>query len=86
MSGRGTDNQRADDLGRTRIRAWEATAYPLTGAVADGAVQRILVRQGVSRDVAAILLDDLRDAVAHFDRHPISVPMSAEEASGFDHL
>ena len=51
-----------------------------------GTCGAILVRQGVSRDLAAVLLDDLRDAVAHFAKHPLSVPMSAEEASGFNHL
>jgi glutamate decarboxylase len=61
-------------------------AYPLTGSASDVAVQRILVRQGVSRDLAANLLDDLRNAVAHFDRHPITVAMTPQEASGFSHL
>ncbi len=59
---------------------------PLTGAVADVAVQRILVRQGVSRDLAAILLDDMRNAVEHFTKHPVTVSMTSEEASGFSHL
>src|SRR5262249_23600123 len=71
---------------RLRIRGWQVPAYPLTGEVADVAVQRILVRQGVSRDMAATLLDDLRGAVAHFTKHPITVPMSAQESSGFSHL
>jgi glutamate decarboxylase len=71
---------------RLRIRGWQVPAYPLTGDVADIAVQRILVRQGVSRDLASILLDDLQAAVDHFTKHPISVSMTAEEASGFSHL
>jgi len=61
-------------------------AYPLTGEVANIPVQRILVRQDVSRDLASLLLDDFRDAVAHFDKHPVSVPMTKEESSGFSHL
>ena len=48
-------------------------AYPLTGSVSDIAVQRILVRQGVSRDLAGLLLDDIKEAVAHFDKHPVVV-------------
>jgi glutamate decarboxylase len=75
-----------DIADRLRIRGWQVPAYPLTGSVADVAVQRILVRQGVSRDLASILLDDLRAAIDHFGNHPITVPMSAEEASGFSHL
>ena len=62
---------------RLRIRGWQVPAYPLTGAVSDVAVQRILVRQGVSRDLAAILLDDMRNAIAHFTKHPVTVPMTA---------
>lgn len=71
---------------RLRVRGWQVPAYPLTGDVADVAVQRILVRQGVSRDLGALLLDDLRASIAHFDRHPVSVGMTKEEAGGFNHL
>jgi glutamate decarboxylase len=49
-------------------------------------VQRILVRLGVSRDMASLLLDDFKDAVSHFSKHPVTVPMSKEESSGFSHL
>src|SRR4029077_1906685 len=42
---------------RLRIRGWQVPAYPLTGTASDIAVQRILVRQDVSRDLAALLLD-----------------------------
>ena len=61
-------------------------AYPLTGSVADISVQRILVRQGVSRDLAGLLLDDIKQSVAHFDRHPVTVSMTREESGGFSHL
>jgi glutamate decarboxylase len=71
---------------RLRARGWQVPAYTLTGGVSDIAVQRVLVRLGVSRDMAAMLLDDFRDAVTHFDKHPITVPMSKEESSGFSHL
>jgi len=75
-----------DIADRLRVRGWQVPAYPLTGSVSDVAVQRILVRQGVSRDLASLLMDDMRDAVVHFDKHPVSVPMSKEEAAGFSHL
>jgi glutamate decarboxylase len=54
--------------------------------VSDVAVQRILVRQGVSRDLASILLDDFASSIEHFTKHPISVPLTAGEAAGFSHL
>jgi glutamate decarboxylase len=71
---------------RLRSTGWQVPAYTLTGDASDIAVQRILVRQGVTRDLASILLDDMRDAIAHFDKHPRAVPMTAEESSGFNHL
>jgi glutamate decarboxylase len=71
---------------RMRISGWQVPAYTLTGTAADIPVQRILVRQGVSRDMASLLLDDFKEALAHFDRHPVTVAMSKEESSGFNHL
>jgi glutamate decarboxylase len=70
---------------RLRARGWQVPAYTLTGAASDIAVQRILVRLGVSRDIASLLLDDFRNAVDHFDKHPVTVPMSKEESGGFSH-
>jgi glutamate decarboxylase len=75
-----------DVADRMRARGWQVPAYPLTGSVSDISVQRILVRQGVSRDLAGILLEDLEHSIAHFDRHPVTVPMTKEESGGFSHL
>ena len=71
---------------RLRNRGWQVPAYTLTGDASDIAVQRILVRQGVHRDLASNLLDDVDHAIHHFERHPVSVPMSRGEAGGFNHL
>ena len=51
----------------------------------DLAIQRILVRQGFSRDLADLLLEDYREALAHFDRHPVSSPLSEQESGSFKH-
>jgi glutamate decarboxylase len=71
---------------RLRTQGWQVPAYTLTGSVSDVAVQRILVRLGVSQDMASLLLDDFRDAVNHFSKHPVSVSMTKEESGGFSHL
>jgi glutamate decarboxylase len=71
---------------RLRVRGWQVPAYTLSADLSHVAVQRILVRQGVTRDLACILLGDLKDAIAHFAAHPVAVGMRAEEASGFNHL
>src|SRR5450631_4742744 len=75
-----------DMADRLRERGWQVPAYTLTGTASDIAVQRILVRLGVSRDMASLLLDDFRDTVAHFTKHPVSVSMTKEESGGFSHL
>jgi glutamate decarboxylase len=75
-----------DVADRLRVQGWQVPAYPLTGSVADVSVQRILVRQGVSRDLAFLLLEDIKGAIAHFDKHPVSVSMTKEESGGFSHL
>jgi glutamate decarboxylase len=71
---------------RLRARGWQVPAYTLTGTAANIAVQRILVRLGVSRDIASLLLDDFRNAIAHLDRHPVTVPLTHEESAGFNHM
>ena len=48
-----------DIADRLRVQGWQVPAYPLTGSVSDISVQRILVRQGVSRDLAFLLLNDI---------------------------
>jgi glutamate decarboxylase len=71
---------------RLRNRGWQVPAYTLTGDASDIVVQRVLVRQGVDRDLASLLVEDLRAAVEHFGRHPVSVGMTPKEAGGFSHL
>ena len=61
-------------------------AYPLTGSVADISVQRILVRQGVSRDLAGLLLEDMTTGHRPFRPPPGPRVDDQEESGGFSHL
>ncbi len=70
---------------RLRTKGWQVPAYTLPANRQDLAVQRILVRHGFSRDLADLLMADYRDALAHFDRHPVSAPLTEAEAGGFTH-
>ena len=70
---------------RLRTRGWLVPAYTMPPNREDLAIQRILVRHGFSRDMANLLLDDYRTAVAHLDKHPVAVPLTQEEAGGFTH-
>jgi glutamate decarboxylase len=51
----------------------------------DLVVQRILVRSGVSRDLATTLLDDFRWALDHLTAHPMKKSLSEADAGGFSH-
>lgn len=70
---------------RLRVRGWQAAAYTLAAHCQEQSVQRIPVRHGVSRDPAELLLEDIRQALAYFDRHPDHAVLSSEETSGFHH-
>jgi len=70
---------------RLRTRGWQVPAYTMPPNREDLAIQRILVRHGFSRDLASLLMDDYRDALAHFDRHPVTSPLSEAEAGSFHH-
>jgi len=68
---------------RVRMRGWQIASYPLPRAREDTVVQRILVRHGVSRDMASMLANDIRGAIAHFGTHP--VPRTGEHRPSFRH-
>lgn len=70
---------------RLRARGWQVPAYSLPAQCEDVVIQRILVRHGVSRDMGALLLDDMRRALDHFKKHPVQVPVNASEGGGFHH-
>jgi glutamate decarboxylase len=60
-------------------------AYSLPANCEEIVVQRIVVRQGVSRDLASLLVKNLKAAIAHFEKHPVSVNLTEAEAGGFKH-
>jgi glutamate decarboxylase len=70
---------------RLRTTGWQVPAYTLPPNRQDLAIQRILARHGFSLDLADLLLDDYKRALAHFDRHPVAVPVGEHEGGGFRH-
>jgi glutamate decarboxylase len=60
-------------------------AYSMPPNREDLVVQRILVRNGVSRDLATLLLEDFRWALDHLVAHPMAKSLSEEDAGGFSH-
>jgi glutamate decarboxylase len=53
------------------MRGWLIASYPLPAKREATIIQRILVRHGVSRDLAQLLLDDLGRALKHLQANPV---------------
>lgn len=70
---------------RLRSRGWQVPAYSMPANRQDLVIQRILVRHGVSRDLAALLIDDIKRSLEYFKKHPVTTPLTEEEAGGFNH-
>jgi glutamate decarboxylase len=74
-----------DFADRLRTRGWQVPAYSLPANCQGLSVQRILVRHGVSHDLASLLLDDMKASLAFFEKRPQTTPLTNEESSGFHH-
>jgi glutamate decarboxylase len=74
---------------RLRTRGWLVPAYTFPEDMQDTAVIRIVVRNGLSRDMADTLLEDLRVQVQVLDSHPHPpaplMPGPDRERGGFAH-
>ena len=69
---------------RLRTRGWLVPAYPMPADLEDVTVQRIVVRNGLSHDLARAFVKDLHEQVAWLD--DLSGPMPRENAHpGFAH-
>jgi len=80
-----TSNWNLYDLSdQLRQRGWLVPAYPLPENLEKRTVQRIVVRNGLSRDLASRLLDSLRSSVEFLDTLPGPLPRE-QEAHMFHH-
>jgi glutamate decarboxylase len=70
---------------RLRVRGWQVPAYTLPAHCQDITVQRILVRHGVSRDLANLLLENIKQSLDVFASHPSHSALNGPEISGFHH-
>jgi glutamate decarboxylase len=67
-----------------RRYGWQVPAYSMPANAQDVAVMRIVVREGFSADLADLLLQHLRETIAHLDRN--GHPVDPARASGFTHI
>ncbi len=80
-----TDNWTLYDLqDRLRMRGWLVPAYPMPDDLTDITVQRIVVRNGLSMDLAQSLLADIQREVAYLDGLQSPMPTAAA-TSAFHH-
>jgi glutamate decarboxylase len=70
---------------RLRARGWLVPAYTLPANLEEVAIQRILVRHGFSRDMADLLLEDMRRSLKLLREHPPSSSLSEREVGSFNH-
>ena len=70
---------------RLRTRGWQVPAYSLPPNESNIVVQRILCRHDFSKDMACLLLDDIRRSIDYLAAHPVQKSPTEEEAGGFNH-
>ncbi len=70
---------------RLRSRGWLVPAYSLPSNAQDIVVQRVLVKQNFTMDMASLLVDDIKRCIDYFDKHPVSKPLTEQEAGSFKH-
>jgi glutamate decarboxylase len=70
---------------RLRARGWQVPAYSMPANRKDLVVQRILVRNGVSRDLGALLLKDMRDSIDYLEKHGEHLPNKKDDPKAFSH-
>ncbi len=70
---------------KLRSRGWLVPAYSLPKNAEKIVVQRILVKQNFSMDMASMLIDDIKRALDYFEKHPIMNKLTEEETTYFKH-
>jgi glutamate decarboxylase len=68
-----------------RGSGWLVPAYPMPPDLQDLSVLRVVVRNGMSRDMAGILIDDLKAAVARLEEKGPLPSLSDKARAGFHH-
>ena len=69
---------------RLRIHGWQVPAYPMPDNLTDVTVQRVVVRNGFSRELADALLRDIQTEVTYLEK--LTAPMPpAHRAHSYHH-
>jgi glutamate decarboxylase len=74
-----------DLASQLRLKGWQVPAYPLAPHREGLIVQRVLMRLGVSRDLAGLLMKDLQHAIQQLRKNPRSKSLTRTAAGGYNH-
>ncbi|GAA1542986.1 glutamate decarboxylase [Microbacterium ginsengiterrae] len=81
-----TDKWSLYDLAdRLRMKGWLVPAYPMADDLSDMVLQRIVVKVGLSHDLASALLSDIKGEVQFLDSLETPLPREASSGSHFHH-
>ncbi len=67
---------------RMRTRGWQIASYTLPPNCKDMVIQRVLIRHGFSRDMAQLMIDDLKRCIEYFEKNPVKQGL---KQNGFHH-
>ena len=70
---------------RLRMRGWLVPAFSLPANLEDVVVMRVMVRQGFTMDMAALLLADMKRSIDFLSRHAPARHLDESEAMTFKH-
>jgi glutamate decarboxylase len=70
---------------RLRTHGWQVPAYSMPANREDLVVQRVLVRMGVSRDLASLLVKDIKSSIAFLTKFPPPPRAPGEAVAAFHH-
>lgn len=81
-----SDNWTLHDLSERMLHhGWQVPAYPMPADIDDITVMRVVVRNGLSMDLARLFVQDLQRSVAFLDGLSGPMPREATEAGGKFH-
>jgi glutamate decarboxylase len=70
---------------KLRASGWQVPAYSLPANVTSMVIQRILVKNGFSRDMAGLLVQDMKRCVAQLTSNPPTRSLTEKDARSFKH-
>ena len=70
---------------KMRSRGWQIASYTLPANCEDMVIQRVLVRHGFSRDMADLMLKDLKRCIAYYEKFPLANVSDGTDAQSFHH-